>query len=172
MKFCRGPPETTIPTFTSVCDPEQALVQQEDLAMLLAKGAIREVDTCNHQMGFFPATSWYPSATESPSPSGPQGPQLLSSAPKMQDADGPQGTSGHQYGGLVCHYRSEGCLLQDPYLAGALAVPQIRVRVGISLAPRTFIRCIDAALALMRLQGLRVLNYLDNWLVALYHIHM
>ncbi len=36
---------------------------------------------------------------------------------------------------------------------------------GLALAPRTFTKCMDAALAPLRLQGNRVLNYLDNWLI-------
>ncbi len=36
---------------------------------------------------------------------------------------------------------------------------------GLALAPRTFTKCMDAALAPLRLQGIRVLNYLDNWLI-------
>ena len=36
---------------------------------------------------------------------------------------------------------------------------------GLALAPRTFSKCMDAALAPLRLQGVRVLNYLDDWLV-------
>ncbi len=32
-------------------------------------------------------------------------------------------------------------------------------------APRTFTKCMDAALAPLRLQGIRVLNYLDDWLI-------
>ncbi|XDV25826.1 hypothetical protein PO909_029676 [Leuciscus waleckii] len=36
---------------------------------------------------------------------------------------------------------------------------------GLSLAPRTFKMCMDAALAPLRLQGMRVLNYLDDWLI-------
>lgn len=37
---------------------------------------------------------------------------------------------------------------------------------GISFAPRTFTRCIDAVLAPLWRQGLKVLNYLDDWLIA------
>ncbi len=33
------------------------------------------------------------------------------------------------------------------------------------LAPRTFTKCMDAALAPLRLQGIRVLNYLDDWII-------
>ncbi len=36
---------------------------------------------------------------------------------------------------------------------------------GLALAPRTFTKCMDAALAPLRLQGIRVLNYLDDWLI-------
>ncbi len=36
---------------------------------------------------------------------------------------------------------------------------------SLALAPRTFTKCMDAALAPFRLQGIRVLNYLDDWLI-------
>ncbi|KAK3543012.1 hypothetical protein QTP70_008698 [Hemibagrus guttatus] len=36
---------------------------------------------------------------------------------------------------------------------------------SLALLPLTFTKCMDAALALLRLQGIRVLNYLDDWLI-------
>ncbi len=36
---------------------------------------------------------------------------------------------------------------------------------GLALMPRTFTKCMDAALAPLRLHGIRVLNYLDDWLI-------
>ncbi len=36
---------------------------------------------------------------------------------------------------------------------------------GLALAPRTLIKCMDAALAPLRLQGIRILNFLDDWLI-------
>ncbi|KAL1269008.1 hypothetical protein QQF64_031297 [Cirrhinus molitorella] len=36
---------------------------------------------------------------------------------------------------------------------------------GLSLSPRTFTKCVDAALAPLRLQGIRILNYIDDWLI-------
>ncbi len=36
---------------------------------------------------------------------------------------------------------------------------------SLAFAPRTFTKCMDAALAPLRLQGIRVLNYLDDWLI-------
>ncbi|KAL0194819.1 hypothetical protein M9458_008391, partial [Cirrhinus mrigala] len=36
---------------------------------------------------------------------------------------------------------------------------------GLALSPRTFMKCVDAALAPLRLQGIRILNYIDDWLI-------
>ncbi|KAL0199646.1 hypothetical protein M9458_002833, partial [Cirrhinus mrigala] len=36
---------------------------------------------------------------------------------------------------------------------------------GLALAPRTFTKCINAALSPLRQSGIRILNYLDDWLV-------
>ncbi len=36
---------------------------------------------------------------------------------------------------------------------------------GLSLSPRTFTKCVDVALALLRLQCIRILNYIDDWLI-------
>src|SRR4029434_1859340 len=37
---------------------------------------------------------------------------------------------------------------------------------GLALAPRVFTKCVEAAIAPLRLRGLRVYNYLDDWLIA------
>ncbi|XDV44749.1 hypothetical protein PO909_012989 [Leuciscus waleckii] len=36
---------------------------------------------------------------------------------------------------------------------------------GLALSLRTFTKCMDAALAPLRLQGIRILNYIDDWLI-------
>ncbi len=36
---------------------------------------------------------------------------------------------------------------------------------GLALSPRTFTKCVDAVLAPLRLQGVRILNYIDDWLI-------
>ncbi len=36
---------------------------------------------------------------------------------------------------------------------------------GLALAPRTFSKCMDAALSPLRSSGVRILNYLDDWLI-------
>ncbi len=37
---------------------------------------------------------------------------------------------------------------------------------GLSLSPRTFTKCMEAALAPLRHQRIHILNYLDNWLIC------
>ncbi len=39
---------------------------------------------------------------------------------------------------------------------------------GLALGLRMFTKCMDAALAPLRLQGIRVLNYLDDWLILVH----
>lgn len=36
---------------------------------------------------------------------------------------------------------------------------------GLALSPRVFCLCVEAGLALLRLTGIRILTYLDDWLV-------
>ncbi|KAL0169003.1 hypothetical protein M9458_037225, partial [Cirrhinus mrigala] len=36
---------------------------------------------------------------------------------------------------------------------------------GLALSPRTFMKCVDAALGPLRLQGIRILNYINDWLI-------
>ncbi|KAL0152927.1 hypothetical protein M9458_051756, partial [Cirrhinus mrigala] len=37
--------------------------------------------------------------------------------------------------------------------------------LDVTLSPHTFTKCVDAALAPLRLQGIRILNYIDDWLI-------
>ncbi|KAI2657632.1 Transposon Ty3-G Gag-Pol polyprotein [Labeo rohita] len=43
---------------------------------------------------------------------------------------------------------------------------------GLALSPRTFTKCVDTALALLRLRGIRILNYIDDWLILAQSEHM
>src|SRR4029434_10490009 len=49
---------------------------------------------------------------------------------------------------------------------GGIAYQFNALPFGLSLAPRVFTECVEAAIALLRLRGLRVYNCLGNWLVA------
>ncbi len=70
------------------------------------------------------------------------------------------------------------CTINSPPLGFPVAVvllclrPQVQsltqckiLPFGLALASRTFTKCMDAALAPLRFQGNRVLNYLDDWLI-------
>ncbi|KAL0185521.1 hypothetical protein M9458_017191, partial [Cirrhinus mrigala] len=43
---------------------------------------------------------------------------------------------------------------------------------GLGLSPRTFTKCMDAALAPLQLQGIRILNYIDDWLILAQTVQM
>src|SRR4029434_4300095 len=49
---------------------------------------------------------------------------------------------------------------------GGIAYQFNALPFGLSLAPRVFTKCVEAAIAPLRLRGLRVYNYLDDWLIA------
>ncbi len=73
---------------------------------------------------------------------------------------------------LVCDNRSKGYIFSHPDRQETQKITQVRFRgqtlpvlCSSVLAPRMFTKCIDAALAPLRLQGFRILNYLDDWLI-------
>ncbi len=73
---------------------------------------------------------------------------------------------------LVCDHRSKGCILSHPdrqeFLRFAFASKVYQYCVlpfGLALAPWTFTKCMDIALAPLRLQGIHIFNYLDDWLI-------
>ena len=75
--------------------------------------------------------------------------------------------------GVVHHYRSQGCLFSHPYLPGTLEVPtlclqasEFKVPFGLSLSPRVFTRVVTAALMPIQRAGLKIMLYLDDWLVC------
>ncbi len=94
---------------------------------------------------------------------------------EVQDAD----YENHHISGpgrrLVCHHRPEGCVFSHPGRSETQEIPSVRLwREGLSIqgsalrpgfGPEDITKCMDAALAPLRLQGIRVLNYLDDWLI-------
>ncbi len=76
---------------------------------------------------------------------------------------------------LVCSDRPEGRVLSCLDPPATQAIPAFRVRgqayqykvlpFGLSLSPRVFTKVMEAALVPLREQGVRILNYLDDWLI-------
>ncbi|XP_049901735.1 uncharacterized protein LOC126391201 [Epinephelus moara] len=71
----------------------------------------------------------------------------------MQDADRPEGAAVHQQRGLVCHHRSDGCLLSDSDLGQALAVPQVRFRRQAVQIPGSAVRNFPGSSHLYQVNG-------------------
>ncbi len=79
--------------------------------------------------------------------------------------------------GLVLYSGPERHILSHPDSPPSQTILEIRLRgSGLpvhgptlwavsSLAPRTFTKCMDAALSPLRQMGIRILNYLDDWLI-------
>ncbi len=71
-----------------------------------------------------------------------------------------------QEGGLFRHRWLEGCQLPH---SETQEVPQVHLRwKGVPIQGSTLrdsTKCMYVALALLRLQGIRILNYLDDWLI-------
>ncbi len=70
--------------------------------------------------------------------------------------------------GALCAWA---CIMCRRRLVACRHVPTVMARdwkfcpFRLALAPRIFMKCMDAVLSLLRLQGVCVLNYLDDWLV-------
>ncbi len=78
--------------------------------------------------------------------------------------------------GLVLFSGSERCLLSHPgsaphhrrflpFAFEGVACQYTVLPFGLSLAPRTFTKCMDAVLSPLKQKGVRILNYLDDWLI-------
>ncbi len=101
--------------------------------------------------------------------------ELLSHETKFQDAYYQASPVPNQVQWLVCDDRSERCLLPYIHSSSTPEVPKVCFRgqayqyrilpFGLALSPLTFTKCVDAVLAPLRLQGICILNYIDDWLI-------
>ncbi len=74
----------------------------------------------------------------------------------------------HVTGSERCVFSHPGCPRHRQFLRFAFEGVAYQYKVlpfGLSLAPRTFTRCMDAALSPLRQMEIRTLNYLDDWLI-------
>ena len=177
IQFLSRPPVTRTPTFTTVGDPQQRAVLQTELSTLLEKEAIREVPCGDHQAGFFSRYFLAPKRDGGLCPIldlrglnrylRPLRCRLLT-VPRVRQAV----TAGDWFATIdlkdayfqIPIWRGHWRFLQFGF---ADRVYKFQVLpFCISLAPRTFTRCMDAALSPLRQGGIRILNYLDDWLVC------
>ncbi|KAK7899532.1 hypothetical protein WMY93_020385 [Mugilogobius chulae] len=176
LQFLRRPPLTGSPTYTVVVDPQQFQVLASEISTLLTKKAIREVK-CDQRTGFYSRYFLIPKKDGGLRPIldlrslnkflRPLKCKMLT-VPRVRQAVLP--------GDWFATIDLKDAYFQIPiweghrrYLRFAFAGKTYEFCVlpfGISLAPRTFTRCMDAVLGPLRQEGLRILNYLDDWLIC------
>ncbi len=168
------------PPFKGLCltstNPEQALVLEQEVSSLLRKEAIEVVPPLDRESGFYSRYFVVPKKDGGLCPILDL--RLLNrsvSRLKFRMLTVKQ---------VVSQIRSEDWFvtidLKDAYfhvsilpshrkfLRFAFRGKAYQYRVlpfGLALSPRTFTKCVDAALAPLRLQGIRILNYIDDWLI-------
>ncbi|XP_048030341.1 uncharacterized protein LOC125257733 [Megalobrama amblycephala] len=175
IQFGSRPPRFAgvLPT---VVGPEQALVMEQEVKTLLEKGAIEHVLPPDRESGFYSRYFIVPKKDGGLRPILDL--RLLNqSVMKLKF----KMLTLRQ---IVSQIRSEDWFvtidLKDAYfhvsilphhrkfLRFAFGGKAYQYRVlpfGLALSPRTFTKCVDAALAPLRLQGIRILNYIDDWLI-------
>ncbi len=179
-KGCRiqfgAPPPPFKRLFLTSTNPEQALVLEQEVSSLLRKEAIEVVPPLDRESGFYSRYFVVPKKDGGLRPILDL--RLLNrsvSRLKFRMLTVKQ---------VVSQIRSEDWFvtidLKDAYfhvsilpshrkfLRFAFRGKAYQYRVlpfGLALSPRTFTKCVDAALAPLRLQGIRILNYIDDWLI-------
>ncbi|KAI2651032.1 ORF V: Enzymatic polyprotein [Labeo rohita] len=91
----------------------------------------------------------------------------------VQDAHDEAHANMHSSPGLVCSHRPEGRVLSCLDPASTQTLPTVCFRAyqykvlpfGLSLSPRVFTKVAEAALSPLWQMGIRILNYLDDWLL-------
>ncbi|KAI2645959.1 Retrovirus-related Pol polyprotein from transposon 17.6 [Labeo rohita] len=132
-----APPPPFDGVFPTLVGPEQALVMEQEGETFLRKGAIEVVPAQDRESGFY---------------------SRYFIVPKKD-------------GGLrliidLC--RLNRSVMKPKFLRFAFRGEAYQYRVlpfDLALSPRTFTKCVDAALVPLRLQGIRILNYIDDWLI-------
>ncbi|KAL0167364.1 hypothetical protein M9458_039208, partial [Cirrhinus mrigala] len=171
-----APPPPFNGVFPTVVGPEQGLVMEQEVATLLRKEAIEVVPPQSRESGFYSRYFIVPKKDGGLRPI--LNLRLLNRSVlrlKFRMLTVRQ---------VVSQIRSEDWFvtidLKDAYFHVSI-LPQHRkflrfafrgeayqyrvLPFGLALSPRTFTKCVDAALAPLRLQGIRILNYIDDWLI-------
>ncbi len=172
----KNPPRFDGVHLTVVNSASKASVLQQKLSSLLQKGAIEEVPQSDVEQGFFSRYFLIPKRDGGLRPILDLG-RLNFSLYKGKFKMLTMKTIMSQVQGGDCFVTID---LKDAYFHiqvvqrhrrflrfafGGKAYQYKVLPFGLALASRTFTKCMDAALAPLRLQGIHVLNYLDDWLI-------
>ncbi|KAL0183805.1 hypothetical protein M9458_019501, partial [Cirrhinus mrigala] len=171
-----APPPPFDGIFPTVVGPEQALVMEQEVVTLLRKEAIEVVPPHVRESGFYSRYFIVPKKDGGLRPIIDLR-RLNRSVMKLK-------FKMLTIKQVVSQIRSEDWFvtidLKDAYFHVSI-LPQHRkflrfafrgeayqyrvLPFGLALSPRTFTKCVDAALVPLRLQGIRILNYIDDWLI-------
>ncbi|KAI2644504.1 Transposon Ty3-G Gag-Pol polyprotein [Labeo rohita] len=171
-----APPPPFDGVFPTVVGPEQALVMEQEVVTLLRKEAIEVVPPHVRESGFYSRYFIVPRKDGGLRPIIDLR-RLNRSVMKLK-------FKMLTIKQVVSQIRSEDWFvtidLKDAYFHVSI-LPQHRkflrfafrgeayqyrvLPFGLALSPRTFTKCVDAALVPFRLQGIRILNYIDDWLI-------
>ncbi|CAM4555428.1 unnamed protein product [Leuciscus chuanchicus] len=175
IQFKKRPPRFmgVLPT---VVGPEQVLVMEQEVNTLLEKGAIEYVPPSNRETGFYSRYFIVPKKDGGLRP--------ILDLRVLNESVMQLKFKMLTLRQIVPQIRSEDWFvtidLKDAYfhisirpchwkfLRFAFGGKAYQYRVlpfGLALSPRTFTKCVDAALAPLRLQGIRIMNYIDDWLI-------
>ncbi|KAL0164212.1 hypothetical protein M9458_039965, partial [Cirrhinus mrigala] len=147
-----APPPPFNGVFPTVVSPEQGLVMEQEVATLLRKEAIEVVPPHDRESGFYSRYFIVPKKDGGLRPILDLR-QLNRSVMRLKF----KMLTVNQ---VVSQVRK--------FLRFAFRGEAYQYRVlpfGLALSPRTFTKCVDAALAPLRLRGIRILNYIDDWLI-------
>ncbi len=154
--------------------PQQVLVLEQEIKLFLEKGAIEYVPHSNRETGFY---SWYFIVSKKDGGLRPilDLRVLNDSVMQLKFKMVTLRQIVSQIRRLVCHDRSQGSILfmsilpcHRKFLRFTFGGKAYQYRVlpfGVALSPRTFTKSVNAALVLLRLQGIRIMNYIDDWLI-------
>ncbi|XP_029924002.1 uncharacterized protein LOC115371027 [Myripristis murdjan] len=177
IQFLRRPPVTRTPLFTTVADPHQGAALQAELSTLLEKGAIREVASGDQRAGFFSRYFLAPKRDGGLRPIlDLRGLNQYLRPLRCRILTVPRVRQAISAGDWFATIDLKDAYFQIPIWRGhwrflrfgfASKIYEFQVLpFGISLAPRTFTRCMDVVLSPLRHKGIRILNYLDDWVVC------
>ncbi len=176
LQFGKNPPRFNGVHLTVVNSASKASVLRQELSSLLQKGAIEEVPQSDVQRGFFSRYLLVPKRDGGLRPildlrrlnfSLYKGKfKMLTMKTIMSQVQGGDWFVTIDLKNAYFHIQ----VVQRHrrflrFAFGGKAYQYMVLPFGLALAPRTFTKCMDAALAHLRLQGIRELNYLDDWLI-------
>ncbi len=176
LQFGKNPPRFDRVHLTVVNSASKASVLQQELSSLLQKGAIEEVPQSEVEQGFFSRYFLVPKRDGGLRPildlrrlnlSLYKGKfKMLTMRTIMSQVQ--EGDWFVTIDLKDAYFHIQVVHRHRTFLRFAFGGKAYQYKVlpfGLALAPRTFTKCMDAALAPLRLQGIRVLNYLDDWLI-------